>query len=1713
MKKNIIYALITIITIFILSSCGADSKTDGDVGSTITGNVISKIDKVLVDENSTMNFGIKVSSTYNNGIVSKLSNLNLLLEGCTIVDGTVTANPSSVVIDSTTVSKSIFFTAKVTEPTCTATAYEVTATETLTSDGQEYSHAFTTGMKPTGLVDANASITEDKTTVDDRNYSFSNIPFPILIDKAEQEYPIKLQLIDSNNEVVSGKEVVIESYDIRFGVLDVMSATTDASGFATFIFTSPVSLNAIDGLTIILKSAHTTDKGDRLTANITLFFNASQIVPNLYKFTNASSLVTITPATEQEITIDLINDKGIGVSGESISITNISSSFGSFSSSSASTDSAGRATFIFTSADNLSSVDNQSTQATLSYIDESGNTLSSTISISINTSLIPSLAYTLVNETTPITITTPAQVSTISVNVVDSFGVGVLGKVVQASTPIWGTLSSATASTDSAGKASFTYTAPSDLTGFTPILINLIFTENGVTLTKSIVINSTTIPTPIDTFILVNENNITINYASQTKEIAVQVIKNGVPVVGESVTAKSIPISFGRIENITVTTGSDGYARFNYIAPDTLTNGTQPIILLHTDIDKVEATATATLTVAKIDYSNYSITVIPTDINITLPEEFKVVSVYVNDNNNRPAKDITVSIDYFNQVLGVMDKYSGITDINGHIDFNYVAPSNIDSLDGNTSHFDMYLNADTSIRESVNLSFSKSVTLIEVADIYINPSTLKVIQANEVKKVKITAVDVKNFGVSTKFKIQNPALTSTDYGSFDVNEFTTDSLGNFEVTYTAPADIGGLADRNISIIELETNIERILTLTFQQPNSQEILYDLNLSVDNKIEVDGTGTFGITIRESGNPDTYIDKINVIDVNASMEFPTMLSFASNAPTINYSGKSANSYKVYAKQFSGVAIINVSATIFDGVNNVTLTQRFPVVILSGALSSMSMFHSRNSFDVNTGLYKDYYTIHAVDKYGNPIQSGTALHPSLINNVKAEGHTGSITPSIFTDTNANFNNSNIVDTEDRIIILPSSSSTSKYAIGDWSINTHTNTTLSLAELYGDVNIPAGLSYVVGNENGFAQDKIAIADISGENNVYLTDSQGNAEFVVTYDPALKGEIYYLAANGGSEGKRIGTALKSSFYYGGYQLRTLMQDMYVYSGGETFLTGFYMLDSVGQLTSENYNVRMENFDNPGGYSIDNGAKEFTYSAPSDISSLIGTTYEFNLTISEGKEPYQTIKIHYIDDTNYTNYKLISNENNFTITQPNETHKLNLYLRDGNSVVANQDVSIDLIDPSKGTIDTYTYPTNSNGYVYFLYTAPEELSLLYNTNLTIRAYLTANPAIDVNITASFSPVQEVDTTNYNLVAVPSSANISPTDTNKVLDLYLSDSNSSQPVVNQTIIAHVFDPNSGTLDKYTDVTDANGHIVFNYIPSTTLPSTDLNITFEVPGASIPKTANIILKFTANSNPTGDYSSYNFSVIPIESNIITAGETKIIKAFVGNGVRPVEGETVLVDFTDDTKGRMSSFSAVTDVNGHAIFNYTAPDDISTLIDKNITISFRMENNTSKEANSIINFVSPGTVTNEVNTTNLNLIALPTAINISIDDTSRVLDLYLENNSTNAPVADTVIVAKFINPSNGTLEQYTATTDNAGHVAFNYTRPDSISIGSDFNISFDISSASVSREANVTVNFVAAGTVTNEVNTTNLQLIALPTNINISTDDTSRVLDLYLE
>ena len=89
-----------------------------------------------------------------------------------------------------------------------------------------------------------------------------------------------------------------------------------------------------------------------------------------YKFKNITSLIVKHASKEQILSIDLINTSDVGVSGKTIQITTLDNKFGSFSSSTAQTDEAGRATFVYTSPQNIDLIIGKSTNPTITFSED-----------------------------------------------------------------------------------------------------------------------------------------------------------------------------------------------------------------------------------------------------------------------------------------------------------------------------------------------------------------------------------------------------------------------------------------------------------------------------------------------------------------------------------------------------------------------------------------------------------------------------------------------------------------------------------------------------------------------------------------------------------------------------------------------------------------------------------------------------------------------------------------------------------------------------------------------------------------------------------------------------------------------------------------------------------------------------------------------------------------------------------------------------------------------------------------------------------------------------------------------------------------------------------------------------------------------------------------------------------------------------------------------
>ena len=512
------------------------------------------------------------------------------------------------------------------------------------------------------------------------------------------------------------------------------------------------------------------------------------------------------------------------------------------------------------------------------------------------------------------------------------------------------------------------------------------------------------------------------------------------------------------------------------------------------------------------------------------------ITLQVNDLNaspKKPAVGEVIDIEPIGPADGSLDSLSKATDANGRVTFTYTSPDF--PKYGTQLDLKIYSDKYPSVSTIVTLKFTKQKV---VTNMYLAPSNLAITTGGETKTIKIVTVNSQNIGVSTPVTIEQPNNSdNVDYGSFNVTSLTTNASGSGSIVYTAPNDISGLNDRNITITENSANIQKTLQINFaqQSTDSNATAYEINATVPNSISLESDGTFVIKIQKVGNPNILIANSDVKDVNVSTEFGQLLTIKDK----NYANASTKTINMATHTLAGTAIVDINARVFNGKKDVMIHKSVPVTILSGPVAAVSLFYVNTTFDSNLGIFKDKYTIHAVDKYSNPVNSGVQLYPTLINGFKTHSNNGEISTNgsstNFKDSNASFTTTVSLSDDDRLIILPSSGGYKKNYLGGWTISTiDNNNSLTLVEDYNGTNT-SSLYYVIGNkERLIAGDTVAVADIQSTTGSYVTDENGNVQFNVTYDPILVGHTLSLSAVAYNNKIRSGIALRSNFRGEGY---------------------------------------------------------------------------------------------------------------------------------------------------------------------------------------------------------------------------------------------------------------------------------------------------------------------------------------------------------------------------------------------------------------------------------------------------------------------------------------------------------------------------------------------------------------------------------------------------
>ena len=307
---------------------------------------------------------------------------------------------------------------------------------------------------------------------------------------------------------------------------------------------------------------------------------------------------------------------------------------------------------------------------------------------------------------TSITVTSSSDKKTISVDLLDKDNVGVAGKKVKiTSLPIrFGSITPAESTTNSAGRAEFTYNAPENIAAVSgqSATVRMIYTDdNGTSIyaTAAITIVAT-LP-----YQLTNETSpVKVHADGEEKEIsAVVVDQNGIGVEGKDVSISVLPDNkYGAIISAATTaTDSSGKAKFTYKAPQdvSLVDGEETFVYLSMSENGVTLRKQVRLIFNKIDQNETLPTVVVSNnykhIRITQNNQNVQISVQIfEQGTNTPYTQGNVKVSLPNSVLsgtdvGHFSAYTQPVGANGIATFSYSAPQDIKALvDQNITAFE-----------------------------------------------------------------------------------------------------------------------------------------------------------------------------------------------------------------------------------------------------------------------------------------------------------------------------------------------------------------------------------------------------------------------------------------------------------------------------------------------------------------------------------------------------------------------------------------------------------------------------------------------------------------------------------------------------------------------------------------------------------------------------------------------------------------------------------------------------------------------------------------------------------------------------------------------------------------------------------------------------------------------------------------------------------------
>ena len=624
-------------------------------------------------------------------------------------------------------------------------------------------------------------------------YKLVNITVPFDVHYANEAKNFKVQLLQNGVPVI-GAKIQVAGLPAEFGVVTKAFANTDDSGYATFNYiASDPLINGVYSLDVFYDGEATsptsTDNNSTQPFRIKTQLNinvqeSNGDTPNgggkiNYSLVNTTNPFLVTYVSEEKSFGVQVLKGGIPIKDQDVSVATLPSKYGTISPATAKSNDAGYAIFNYLAPDPLT---NGTYDLELSHTDENGSKVTNSLHIQVDKGA-QEFTYQLTNASTPIILSEPNQKGFITVYLVDKTGVGVAGKTVNISIldNAYGVLTATVATTDSSGKASFEYTASSDIVGLGSTVLTASFTENGLSTTQNIEVKSestfdyklTNLTTPLMVTAPLQESSITIQLVNKANQ----------PIVGKDISLTAIDIKYGSITPAVAKTDASGTAKFTYTAPDSLLGLTNTQSTLTFTENGLSVSDTLTIAMA-LDF-DYKLTNLTTPIMVKTPSEKQKITVQLVDKNNQGVVGKDIGISALDVNYGFITPTVSTTNDSGTAVFEYTAPSSLIGL-SNTQSTVSFTESDLTISEVLTVSVQTAFNYK-----FSNPTTPLIVQApKQESEVGVYLVDSNGLGIPDK----DVSVTTIDsaYGSISPTTIKTDKSGRAIYKYLGPDSLSGL---------------------------------------------------------------------------------------------------------------------------------------------------------------------------------------------------------------------------------------------------------------------------------------------------------------------------------------------------------------------------------------------------------------------------------------------------------------------------------------------------------------------------------------------------------------------------------------------------------------------------------------------------------------------------------------------------------------------------------------------------------------------------------------------------------------------------------------------------------------------------------------------------------------------------------------------------------